>query len=106
MGLDLVDYKMKARVSTIAFWSNREQARQKQLEAGKDDAGERGGVTAGKNMDGSVAVAIYLIKANGLDHANIHRKRAVRTLPRYFRPTKIWGLHVPNEGRWGGYNRT
>ena len=39
------------------------------------------------------------MRANGLDHAGIHQKRAVVTLPGYFRPTKQWDLLVTNEGR-------
>ncbi len=83
----------------MAFWGNREKARQKQVEAGMVDQGERSGVTAGKNMDGFIALAIDLVRANGLAHASIHRKRALLTLPGYFRPTKLWDLLVLNEGR-------
>lgn len=39
----------------MVFWGNREKARQKQIETGKADQGERAGVTAGKNMDGFVS---------------------------------------------------
>ncbi len=99
MGIDLVDYERKAREATMAFWGNREKARQKQIEAGKADQGERAGVTAGKNMDGFIALVIDLIEANGLAHAKIHKQRAVLTLPGYFRPTKLWDLLVINEGR-------
>ena len=99
MGIDLVDYERKAREATMAFWGNREKARQKQIEAGKADQGERAGVTAGKNMDGFIALVIDLIEANGLAHAEIHQQRAVLTLPGYFRPTKLWDLLVINEGR-------
>jgi hypothetical protein len=99
LALDLVDYERKAREAVAAFWGNRELARQKQIEAGAVDAGERAGVTAGKNMDGFVALIIDLVRANGLDHAAIHRNRAVVTLPGYFRPTKQWDLLVLNEGR-------
>lgn len=99
MGIDLVDYERKAREATMAFWGNREKARQKQIEAGKADQGERAGVTAGKNMDGFIALVIDLIDANGLAHAEIHQQRAVLTLPGYFRPTKLWDLLVINEGR-------
>lgn len=99
MGIDLVDYERKAREATMAFWGNREKARQKQIEAGKADQGERAGVTAGKNMDGFIALVIDLIEANGLAHAQIHQQRAVLTLPGYFRPTKLWDLLVINEGR-------
>jgi type II restriction enzyme len=99
MPIDLADYEVKAREAVQAFWGNREQARQKQIEAGKADQGERAGVTAGKNMDGFLALVMDIVRANGLDHARIHRERRVLTLPGYFRPTKLWDLLVMNEGR-------
>lgn len=83
----------------MAFWGNREKARQKQIEAGKIDQGERAGVTAGKNMDGFAALIIDIVKANGLAHAQIHQQRAVVTLPGYFRPTKLWDILVINKGQ-------
>lgn len=83
----------------MAFWGNRAKARQKQIEAGKVEQGERGGVLAGKNMDGFIALVMDLVQANGLAHASVHRKRALLTLPGYFRPTKLWDLLVLNEGR-------
>ena len=55
MALDLVDYDRKAREAVMAFWGNRDKARQKQIEAGVSDQGERAGVTGGKNMDGFTA---------------------------------------------------
>ncbi len=98
MTLDLQDYDRKARESVQAFWGNREKARQKQIESGKADQGERAGVTAGKNMDGFTALVIDLVRANGLAHANIHQQRAVLSLPGYFRPTKLWDLLVIHKG--------
>jgi len=89
MALDLVDYERKAREAVQAFWGNREAARTKQIESGKADQGERAGVTAGKNMDGFVALVLDIVRANGLAHADIYRQRAVLTLPGYFRPTKL-----------------
>jgi len=97
--LDLANYEQKARDATMAFWGNREKARQKQLESGRKDQGERAGVTAGKNMDGFVALIIDVVRANGLSNASIHQNRSVLTLPGYFRPTKRWDLLVINEGR-------
>lgn len=94
MALDLVDYERKAREAVKAFWGNREAARQKQIESGKADQGERAGVTSGKNMDGFIALVLDIVRANGLAHAQIHQKRAVLTLPGYFRPTKLWDLLV------------
>lgn len=99
MAIDLADYDRKAREAIQAFWGNREKARQKQIESGKADQGERGGVTAGKNMDGFTALVIDIVHANGLDHADIHYNGRILTLPGYFRPTKLWDLLVLNEGR-------
>jgi hypothetical protein len=98
MAIDLVDYERKAREAVQAFWGNREAARQKQIESGKSDQGERAGVTAGKNMDGFIALILDVIRANGLANADIHQKRAVLTLPGFFRPTKLWDLLVIHKG--------
>jgi type II restriction enzyme len=49
-------------------------------------------------MDGFVALIVEIIRANGLDHAEIHQNRAVLTLPGYFRPTKLWDLLVLFKG--------
>lgn len=94
MALDLQDYERKASEAVRAFWGNRAKARQKQVESGKADQGERAGVTVGKNMDGFIALVTDIVKANGLAHATIHRQRAILTLPGYFRPTKLWDLLV------------
>ncbi len=99
MALNLSNFEAKAREATQAFWGNREQARKKQLEAGNVDQGERGSVTAGKNMDGFLAIMIDLIKDNGLAHADIHLRKAVLTLPGFFRPTKLWDILVIHQNR-------
>lgn len=98
MALDLVNYEHKAREAVKAFWGNRDAAKQKQVESGKADQGERAGVTAGKNMDGFLALVLDVIKANGLAHAEIHQNRAMLTLPGYFRPTKLWDLLILYKG--------
>lgn len=99
MGLNLVDHEEKARDAIKAFWGNRAKARQKQIEAGKIDQGERAGVTGGKNLDGFYTLVADLVRANGLPDAEIHLARAFVTLPGYFRPTKLWDLLVMNRGR-------
>lgn len=98
MALDLVNYEQKALEAVKAFWGNREAARQKQIESGKADQGERAGVTGGKNMDGFLSLVLDIIKANGLAHAEVHQNRAMLTLPGYFRPTKLWDLLVMYKG--------
>lgn len=99
MALELVNFEQKARDAIKAFWGNREAARQKQIESGKADQGERAGVTAGKNMDGFIALILDIVKSNGLPDAEIYLERAVLTLPGYFRPTKLWDLLVIHEGQ-------
>lgn len=98
MALDLGNYEQKTREAVKAFWGNRQAARQKQIESGKADQGERAGVTAGKNMDGFLALILDIIKANGMAHAEIHQNRAMLTLPGYFRPTKLWDILVIYKG--------
>jgi type II restriction enzyme len=99
MAIDLADYDRKARASVKAFWRNRKKARQKQIEAGTSDQGERAGVTGGKNMDGFLSLVKDLVTANGLGDAEIHHKRALLTLPGYFRPTKMWDVLVLHKGK-------
>ena len=98
MAIDLADYEIKAKEAVQAFWGNREQAFKKQKESGNADQGERAGVTAGKNMDGFIALVVDIVKSNGLSHANIYQKGRLLTLPGFFRPTKLWDLLVINEG--------
>lgn len=92
--LDLVNYEEKLKEAIRAFWGNREEARQKQIELGKVDQGERAGVTGGKNMDGFISLIIDIVVANGLENAQIMQKRSVLALPGYFRPTKLWDLLI------------
>ena len=99
MAIDLADYERKAREAVQTFWGTRETARQNQIKSARADQGERSGVTAGKNMDGFIALVIDIVRSNGLNHADIHQQRRVLTLPGYFRPTKLWDLLVINSGR-------
>jgi len=94
MAVNLVNYKRKTRGAVKTFWRSREAAKQKQIVSGQSDQGERAGVTSGKNMDGFLALIIDVIHANGLAHSDIHQRRALLTLPGFFRPTKLWDLLV------------
>ncbi len=98
MPLDLANFEESAREATMAFWGNRQKAIEAQQEAGRIDQGGRAGVTAGKNMDGFLALLADLVEANGLPLASIHRDKSVVTLPGYFRPTKQWDVLVVHRG--------
>ena len=99
MPIELPDFDTKVREAVRAFWGNRDAARQKQGESGKADQGERASVTAGKNMDGFLAIVRQLVAANGLPDAQVRVARKLLTLPGYFRPTKVWDVVVIHEGR-------
>lgn len=99
MSLELADYEEKARIATMAFWGTRLKALEASRGNGVADVGERGAVTAGKNMDGFTAMMIDLVHANGLENAEIHERRSVLCLPGYFRPTKLWDILVTHQGK-------
>lgn len=99
MAIDLVNYQNRATDAIKHFWEQRQMARERQQRYGRPDQGERSGVTAGKNMDGFIALVADIVRANGLAAADIHVQGRVVTLPGYFRPTKQWDLLVIYEER-------
>ncbi len=99
MPIELPEFDNNIRAAVRAFWGSRESARIKQVESGKADQGERASVTAGKNMDGFLAIVQQLVVANGLPDAQVQVSRKLLTLPGYFRPTKVWDVVVIHEGR-------
>ncbi|QBJ77880.1 PaeR7I family type II restriction endonuclease [Aquitalea sp. USM4] len=99
MALDLANYQEHAKEAIMVFWGNREAALRNQVESGHVDAGTRGAVTAGKNLDGFIALMRNLVVANGLHHANVHVNKGLVVLPGFFRPTKQWDLLVVNGHR-------
>src|SRR5881409_2647187 len=98
MVIELADYERKAREAIQAFWGNREAVRLKQLESGQADQGERAGVTAGKNMDGFLALVQDIVRGNGLEHDQVALNRRALTLPGFFRPTKLWDMLILDQG--------
>jgi len=99
MTIDLASYREMARDAVKVFWGSREAARRKHIEAGRQDQGERSSVTAGKNMEGFVALVLRITAANGLSEVSVMRERRLLTLPGYFRPTKVWDLLVVHHDR-------
>lgn len=99
MPLNLLNYEATARDAVKSFWTGRLSAQEKQILAGSVDAGQRGAATAGKNMDGFVALAVELVRANGLPNAEFMLQRKLLCLPGYFRPTKLWDLLIIHEGK-------
>jgi len=99
MALNLVNHQVLAQRAIREFWSGRHSAQTRQQQQGRRDAGSRGAVTAGKNLNGFFQLVKELVAANGLGHASVHTKKGLVVLPGYFRPTKQWDLLVMNGQR-------
>ncbi|MDF7798792.1 PaeR7I family type II restriction endonuclease [Pontiellaceae bacterium B1224] len=99
MSIDIADYEKLAKKAIRSFWKTRMQAKKTQKSTGKSDQGERSSVTSGKNMDGFLTLIETIVRANGLQHADIHLERRTLTLPGYFRPTKLWDMLIMNQER-------
>jgi len=98
MSLDLTLLDQYTVAAVEFFWGTRVDAAMRQQEGGTVDHGERAGVTAGKNMDGFIALLVEIAKANRVPDTEIFTSTSVVTLPGYFRPTKRWDLVVVSGG--------
>lgn len=67
MRVDSENFEAQAREAAKRFWGNRQTAPARQIESGRKDAGGRGAVTSGKNMDGFRALTRSPTVASGLD---------------------------------------
>jgi len=66
---------------------------------GSTDQGNRGGATAGKNLDGFAALIASEIKKVGNPDVEIHLCNQLVVLPGYFRPAKRWDVGAVYQGR-------
>ena len=97
MAVDLADFEERAARAVRTFWSARSQASQA---SGDANVGNRGAVTAGKNLDGFFDLVQAVVVANGLGADSVYcgtqdRARLRHTvLPGYYRPSKDWDVLV------------
>lgn len=94
MSLNLSAWEEHAKEAVRIFWATRRGARQRQVDSGAIDSGERASVTAGKHMDGFVELTLYILRENGLPDTQVYLRRKHLALPGYFRPTKMWDVLV------------
>jgi hypothetical protein len=82
------------------FWKARVLAAKSQKKRGLADQGNRSSVTAGKNLDGFIAMVREIIMSNGIPKEDVHTGgRADVTIPGFYRPTKNWDLLVLSRGQ-------
>jgi len=89
----LADLGKRFEEAVQAFWDARDRQQQKQIEAGKIDAGTRGAVTGGTQMGALETLLTDVLLAAGLSGSDI-RARTELELPGYYRPEKKWDLLV------------
>lgn len=76
-----------------AFWDARDRQQEKQVAAGKIDAGTRGAVTGGTQMGALETLLTDILVGAGLPRSDIRACTALE-LPGYYRPEKKWDLLV------------
>jgi hypothetical protein len=74
------------------FWRTRDEQSKKQLGRGVKDAGTRGAVTGGKQLNGLVEMMKEIAIDVGIPENYIYIKG--NALPGYFRPTKDWDFII------------
>ena len=94
----LTDLEERFQQAVQAFWDARDRQQQKQIEAGKIDAGTRGAVTGGTQMGALETLLTDILLDAGLSRAHI-RARTALSLPGYYRPEKKWDLLVVADGQ-------
>ena len=93
------EYSEEIRKAVRSYWRNKKTAQKKNRAGRKADAGNRGGATAGKNLDGFATLFAKLAKSKASKDLKIYQNKAQVVLPGHFRPTKQWDLVLIYQGR-------
>ncbi len=93
-----MDIDARLQNAVQSFWSVRAKNLEKQKRSGKLDAGTRGAVTAGTQMEALELLVADILREAGLKDIDIKTRTALE-LPGYYRAEKKWDLVVVSEGR-------
>lgn len=93
------DYSDEIRKAVRFYWRTKKAAQKKNLSGTRKDAGNRGGATAGKNLDGFANIFATLAKQIGSKSLEIYQNKSQVVLPGHFRPTKQWDLVLIHKGK-------
>ena len=88
-----IDIEARCRDAVQYIWTGRLMQREKQAEAGKIDAGNRGDVTGGGHMGAIELLIKDLLIDFGISESDIFTKKNLE-MPGYYRSTKKWDLLV------------
>lgn len=92
MSLKMEKYSTLIKEANAYFWDTRNKQLGDQINREVRDAGNRGAVTGGKQMDGFVALLTKVALDAGVPARCIYTKN--NQLPGYFRPTKDWDFLI------------
>ena len=92
-------WESQLREAVMHFWLTRSSQSDSQgLRSGKKDAGSRGAVTGGKQLQGFTDLVCDYLEESGIDRPSIHCDRLVE-IPGWYRPEKYWDLLVISNKR-------
>jgi len=94
----LADLDERFQDAVQNFWDARDRQQQKQVDAGRIDAGTRGAVTGGTQMGALETLLTDVLLEAGLEPSHIKARTALE-LPGYYRPEKKWDLLVVVDGQ-------
>jgi hypothetical protein len=94
----LNDLDERFQLAVQSFWDTRDRQQQRQIDAGRADAGTRGAVTGGTQMGALEELLTDVLIDAGIDRSHV-RARTSLELPGYYRPEKKWDLLVVVDGQ-------
>lgn len=94
------DLEKRLRKAIRHFWTTRDsQAKKQGSKTGERDAGDRGAVTGGRQMDGFVSLVRDFLCKNGLQKTQVYCEKRIE-LPGWYRPEKKWDLLLVENGQF------
>lgn len=93
------DLDRRVHAAVRHFWLTRDTQQKRQKVQGRTDQGTRGSATGGAHLDGFLDLLTQVIVDAGIPAGAIHRDKAKRVLPGYFRPAKEWDLLIVVENQ-------
>ena len=91
-------FQRKLKKAATFYWETRRQQATAQKKRGTHDAGTRGQVTGGKQLDGFAKLVSEVCTKAGFRKSEIFFNRAV-PVPGYYRPQKNWDVVVLRDGK-------
>ncbi|MCE1164479.1 MAG: PaeR7I family type II restriction endonuclease, partial [Bacteroidetes bacterium] len=90
--MDSIDYSKQIKAAVRKFWRSRSTQIMNQKSKKVSDAGNRGAVTGGKQLDGFLELLKKIAIDTNIPKGCIYLKGNI--LPGFFRPTKDWDMLI------------